>query len=232
MTMFDVEVDVCRRCQGMWFDGGKLERFPDRPSVRRFLPAARQAASRCRKLGHLVPRSLAACASCRSAPVGCPACGSRLSLVVTSACAIDVCVHCEGVWLDAGELELLHGVEGPAPAPKAAPRVAASKAWEVPDATDGGPDPWKAPGSDRPLHALPPLEVRLSSASSMACAHCARRTPLGQSWAKGGDTYCGDCRPEGATSGARLPSDASAVSAADRAGDSGGIVSWLFKLLG
>lgn len=229
----DVEVEVCPRCHGMWFDGGELERFPDRPSVRPFLPAARQAASRCRKLGHLVPRSLAACASCRSLPVGCPACGARLSLVVTSACAIDVCVQCEGVWLDAGEFELLQGVTGPAPTKTAPEKKAAASGWEVPEATAVGPDLWRGPGSDRPLHPLPLLEARLSSASTMACAHCGRQTSLGQAWAKDGDVYCGDCRPAGATSGARLPKDSSGagvVDAALYADDAFDLVSWLSKL--
>ncbi len=229
----DVEVEICPRCQGMWFDAGMLERFPERPSVRPFLPAARQAASRCRKLGHLVPRAMAACASCRSAPVGCPACGSRLSLVVTSACAIDICVQCEGVWLDAGEFELLQGVKGPAPV-KSAPKVAAASGWEVAEASDRGPDPWKGPGSDRPLHPSAPPDVRLNSHSPMACVHCGQQTSLGRAWAKDGDIYCGDCRPAGATSGARLPTDSSAVSVVDAAifaDDAVDIVSWLFKLI-
>jgi hypothetical protein len=216
----------------MWFDAGMLERFPERPSMRPFLPAARQAASRCRKLGHLVPRAMAACASCRSAPVGCPACGSRLSLVVTSACAIDICVQCEGVWLDAGEFELLQGVKGPAPR-TAAPKKAAT-GWEVPAASDMGPDPWRGPGSDRPLHPHAPPEVRLNSASPMACAHCGVKTSLGQAWAKGGDVYCGSCRPAGATSGASLPTDSSAGSMVDAvivADDAVDLVSWLFKLI-
>jgi len=231
MKASDMEVELCPRCRGMWFDGGMLERFPERPSMRPFLASARQAASRCRKLGHLVPRSLAACASCRSAPVGCPACGSRLSLVVTSACAIDLCVQCEGVWLDAGEFELLRGVQGPAPAAKPAPRKrAAAEGWEVPEATSGGPDPWRAPGSDRPLHPQVPLEVRLHSRSPMDCHHCGRRTSVGEAWAKEGNVYCGDCRPRGATAGAQLPRDSSSTSGVD-ADDAVGIFSWLFKLI-
>src|SRR4051812_44526144 len=98
-----VVIDVCPRCAGMWFDRGELELFPDRPSSRVFLAAARTAGSRCKKLGHLVPAAMAACAGCRSAPVACPACRGRLALVPTPRCVIDVCVHCEGVWLDAGE---------------------------------------------------------------------------------------------------------------------------------
>ncbi|WP_257449415.1 TFIIB-type zinc ribbon-containing protein [Archangium lipolyticum] len=113
LRVSDVEVDTCPRCHGLWFDAGELNRFPDRPATRTFLEAARRAPSRCRKRGHLVPREQDACTTCRSEPVSCPSCGSRLALVVTSACAIDVCPRCEGVWLDAGEFELLEGVTNP-----------------------------------------------------------------------------------------------------------------------
>jgi Zn-finger nucleic acid-binding protein len=108
-----VEVDTCARCHGLWFDRGELERFPDRPSVRTFLAVARQAPSRCRRWGHLVPAEQTRCARCRSAPVSCPGCGSRLARVVTSACPVDVCPRCEGIWLDAGGFERLDGVTNP-----------------------------------------------------------------------------------------------------------------------
>ncbi|WNG37073.1 hypothetical protein F0U61_27895 [Archangium violaceum] len=113
LRVSDVEVDTCPRCHGLWFDRGELERFPDRPPARTFLAAARQAPSRCRRRGHPVAREQAVCPTCRSEPVACPSCGSRLGLVVTSACPIDVCPRCEGVWLDAGEFELLEGVTNP-----------------------------------------------------------------------------------------------------------------------
>ncbi len=88
MRAAEVEVDTCPRCHGVWFDRGELERFPDRPSVRAILEAARDAPSRCR----------------------CPACGEPLARVVTRACPVDVCIVCEGVWLEAGGFEQLEGV--------------------------------------------------------------------------------------------------------------------------
>jgi Zn-finger nucleic acid-binding protein len=121
-----VEVDTCSRCHGLWFDRGELERFSDRPSTRPFLVAAREAPSRCRKRGHLVPREQAACATCRSEPVSCPACGTRLARVVTSACALDVCLGCEGLWLDAGGFEQLEGVTDPQARPAVETKPATS----------------------------------------------------------------------------------------------------------
>lgn len=230
MQAGDVELDVCPRCRGVWFDAGELEQFPDRPSVRVFMSSARQAASRCRKTGHLVPRALAVCATCRSAPVSCPACGSRLSLVAAGPCAIDVCTQCEGVWLDAGEMELLRGVKGPAPKP--APRAKAT-GWVVPESTGTGPDPWRGPGSDRPLTPSAPPEVRLNSRSPMDCHHCGERTVLSEAWAKDGDIYCGRCRPPGATSGARLPRDIdSSIPEFGSLGSTRGrsLISWILAL--
>jgi Zn-finger nucleic acid-binding protein len=124
-----VEVDTCPRCHGLWFDPGELERFPDRPPTRAFLAAARQAPSRCGKRGHLVPREQATCTTCRSEPMSCPGCGSRLARVETSACALDVCTRCEGVWLDAGGFESLEGVTNPQarPAGAAAPGAPAQR---------------------------------------------------------------------------------------------------------
>jgi Zn-finger nucleic acid-binding protein len=105
-------VGTCARCHGLWFERGSLERFADRPSARVFREAARRAPSRCRRL-HLVPMTRAECATCQGAPVSCPGCGSRLARVVTSACPVDVCPRCEGIWLDAGGFERLDGVTNP-----------------------------------------------------------------------------------------------------------------------
>ncbi len=58
--------------------------------------------------------------------MACPSCGSRLAWVVTSACPIDVCPRCEGVWLDAGEFELLEGVTNPQVKPAVAVAAAAT----------------------------------------------------------------------------------------------------------
>jgi len=196
----DVQVEVCPSCEGLWFDRGELDLFPDRPSVKSLLAAARLGPSRCRKLGHLVPRALAACATCRSEPVRCPACQGRLTLVTTARCAVDVCTACEGVWLDRGELELLEGMRMPAPVKGSA----VPARWEVPEAARSAADPWKAPGAAR---ALPAAGHRHALRSSVACNHCGESLRVVEAWAFDGDIYCGRCRPEGAVSGTALPAD-------------------------
>lgn len=196
----DVQVDICPSCRGLWFDRGELDLFPNRPSVKSLLAAARHAASRCKKLGHLVPRALAACATCRSAPVSCPGCGDRLALVTTPRCAVDVCASCESVWLDHGELELLEGVQLPPPATRSAPPAR----WEIPAATDSGVDPWRAPGGER---ALPNSSGRSAVRTSITCTHCSTALRVRDAWAFDGDIFCVTCRPPGSVSGDSLPAD-------------------------
>lgn len=43
----------------------------------------------------------------------CPKCGMDLQTVAKGKVDVDVCFHCQGVWLDQGELETLlsHGLE-------------------------------------------------------------------------------------------------------------------------
>ena len=108
-----VDVETCARCHGLWFGRRQWDRLADRPPVRAFLSAARVAPSRCRKPGHRVPAAHRVCPTCQGAPVGCPECGARLARVVTSACEVDVCPRCEGIWLDAGGFERLEGVTNP-----------------------------------------------------------------------------------------------------------------------
>jgi Zn-finger nucleic acid-binding protein len=227
----DVEVDICPSCHGLFFDRGELERFPDRPSLKPLMPAARQAASRCRKGGHLVPRSLASCATCRSEPLGCPGCGGRLGLVSARVCNVDLCAHCGGAWLDAGKFEALEN------ATVTQPRVAptSNKGWEVALATDGGADPWKAPGATAPLPPSDSPTGGLGVLSPLACVQCGIAVSVPRAWAWNGDLYCGDHRPKGAVSGDSLPKnrdprDLSALDASDGV-DLADLVLWVVQLL-
>ncbi|MBN8232400.1 zf-TFIIB domain-containing protein [Corallococcus macrosporus] len=226
----DVEVDVCPRCDGMYFDRGELERFPDRPSLKPLVNAAKQAASRCRKGGHLIPRARALCATCDGEPVGCPGCGARLALVNARVCNVDLCTHCGGTWLDAGKFEALENAT--VTAPKAAP---VAKGWEVAPATDGGADPWKAPGATA---ALPPSDSPtggLGVRSPLACVQCGIQVSVVHAHAFNGDLYCGEHRPKGAVSGASLPRsrDPSTLPSFDASDgvDLADLVIWLFRLL-
>ncbi len=185
----------------MWFDKGELELFPDRPSSRVFLAAARVAPSRCKKLQHSVPRASAACLTCRSAPVSCPNCSARLGLVPTPNCVVDVCAQCEGIWLDAGELEALEGYGQPS---AAAPAAAADTAgWEIPaPAVQEGRDAWEAPGHHGPL---PHSHQRANALRPFECRHCSAALDAQSAWAHAGELYCGNCRPPEAVDGGADP---------------------------
>ena len=158
-----VEVETCPRCHGLWFGRGQWQHLPDRPPLRAFLAAASQAASRCRKPGHQVPAERRVCPTCQGALLGCPKCGGRLARVVTSACALDVCARCEGVWLEAGAFERLAGVT----------QVQAGPAGRV------------EPGALRCADCATPLQGReaFAHAGDVYCARCrppsavARGTP-------------------------------------------------------
>ncbi len=198
-TVQGVEIDTCARCGGLWFDAGKLERFPDRPSAKVFLSIARHAPGRCRRVGHPVGRALMRCADCGAAPAHCPACGWRLAMVPTPACAIDICIHCQGVWLDAGEFELLRA------APSATGITAARfQGWEIPEPSQAAKDPWLGPGqSQAPQRTGYVPNVR----APFSCRFCGASLDLAGAWAYEGDIYCAHCRPAGAVSSRELPMD-------------------------
>ncbi|RKG82646.1 TFIIB-type zinc ribbon-containing protein [Corallococcus terminator] len=229
----DVDVDICPRCHGLFFDRGELERFPDRPSLKPLMGTARNAASRCRAGGHLVPRSLANCATCRSEPVACPGCGARLGLVSARVCTVDLCVQCGGAWLDAGKFETLE--HATVEAPKASPS-GSKVGWEVAPATDGGADPWMAPGATAPLPPSHSPSGGYGLSSPFGCVQCALPVPVSQAWAWNGDIYCGEHRPKGAVSGASLPKHRSPEALPEltmgRNGpDWGDLVFWVVQLL-
>jgi Zn-finger nucleic acid-binding protein len=201
----DTQVESCPGCGGLWFDPGTLERFPHRPSAKHFHLAALHAPNRCRKGGHAIGRALAKCARCGGAPALCPACGARLAMVPTPVCAVDVCTQCEGIWLDAGEFELLEKVNWDEPTPAPTPAAPAARGgWEVPAATDAPAreDPWRAPGQSEPLS-----QRTGDGTHPFTCRHCGAALSVYDAWAYDGDSYCDACRPKGAVSGRELPPD-------------------------
>lgn len=69
----------CRTCHGVWLAGARVDHVIGAPRI---------------------DRSLAVVAHTR---LHCPQDGLRLSALVHHGVEIDVCGHCHGVWLDAGE---------------------------------------------------------------------------------------------------------------------------------
>ena len=207
ITVQSVEIETCSRCGGLWFESGKLQRFPDRPSAKALLPLAQHAPGRCRRAGHPVAQALMRCATCGSPPAECPSCNLRLAMVLTPACAIDVCVRCEGVWLDAGEFEALRGMAGFATTSER--RMPPSPGgWEIPAPSTPAKDPWLGPGQlQAPFKASEIPNVR----APFSCRQCGASLSVANAWAFDGEIYCEACRPPGAVSSRDLPTDSDAA---------------------
>lgn len=84
-NLLDVEVDVCPTCQGIWFDRNELSRI----------------------VGTTQDISVTG-ASMKETPYRCPRCHQTLMEVPYTwdkTMKVDMCASCEGIFLDAGELE-------------------------------------------------------------------------------------------------------------------------------
>jgi Zn-finger nucleic acid-binding protein len=89
--VYDVEVDVCRQCGGIWLDRGEI---------------AALAAYRDSVLDELRTINRGAIApATRSKKLGCPACPGTLEDKVIGAVRVDFCPRCQGFHLDRGELD-------------------------------------------------------------------------------------------------------------------------------
>lgn len=89
-----IEVDVCMKCEGIWFDEGELETLSKivEPKVVEFRT--------------LPPQEV------QDAPIGCPVCddGSFMKKLVherDTHVVYDECEVCRGIWLDGGELKAI-----------------------------------------------------------------------------------------------------------------------------
>ena len=227
-TVQGVEIETCSGCGGLWFEAGKLERFPDRPAVKALLPLARQAPGRCRRRGHAISRAMVRCSACGGAPAQCPVCNARLAMVPTSACAMDICIACEGVWLDAGEFEALRGIAARAAVSPGAP-TATTRGWEIPASSAQLKDLWLGPGQvQAPQRTSGTPNVR----APFSCRQCGGNIGVADAWAYDGEIYCERCRPPGAVSGHDLPPDSKGEQVEPSAGGLGhSLISFLSNLL-
>lgn len=89
LSPIGVLVDVCRGCQGMWFDKGEVSFFAKEP--KRLMEAISHAAS-----------------SASPTTISCPRCSARLSQMAVDGLEIEGCEKCSGLYLDAGEMAKLN----------------------------------------------------------------------------------------------------------------------------
>ncbi|MNT38866.1 hypothetical protein D3C72_1750760 [compost metagenome] len=88
-----IDVDQCPLCTGIWLEAAELKRV-------------------LRAMEHASAESLEAPACPEDeAPMRCPHCGAVAVLVAMPPVHINVCSACQGVWLDAHELDTLKALD-------------------------------------------------------------------------------------------------------------------------
>lgn len=92
----DIELDYCRACGGLWFDNGEMEKILSKKNVPRRLthPIAYDFSQRKKEEGERL----------------CPRCGVVMKVINHKGVAVDVCMQCQGIWLDRYELSKLMGI--------------------------------------------------------------------------------------------------------------------------
>lgn len=102
-------VDHCRRCGGVWFEKGELERLRSVPPATLFarLVGAEEAVTpRCHACHAHVERREVACPACgHEQRLECPVCAERMRLTGHGELRLDVCAGCESLWFDHHELK-------------------------------------------------------------------------------------------------------------------------------
>ena len=85
--LWSVETDVCKLCNGLYLDRGELLKLTSN-----------------RPLHNITTKYLGVDSDSK---LLCPGCGSIMDMESVSGVEIDVCLQCNGVWLDSDELEQL-----------------------------------------------------------------------------------------------------------------------------
>ena len=89
--IWNVEIDKCDSCLGVYLDKGELMTLTDN-----------------RPLHHLTTKHLGIDSG---SELLCPSCGSIMDDEHPGGVEIDVCLQCNGVWLDKKELDLLKEID-------------------------------------------------------------------------------------------------------------------------
>ena len=104
----DLRLDYCRRCGGIWFDAGEVDRLRQcHPRALAAHVVLGQDAHRmkCHTCHASMPRNADHCPACKwKNAVLCPTCGRPLRPVEQAGVKLDVCRHCRGAWFDNVEL--------------------------------------------------------------------------------------------------------------------------------
>jgi Zn-finger nucleic acid-binding protein len=88
----DIIIDICPKCSGTWLDHGELKKLIKDRKITDYLT---------KEIGTQSKSELV-----------CPRCGGLMDIESADDVEVDVCLSCNGVWLDEGELEDLKSKSG------------------------------------------------------------------------------------------------------------------------
>ena len=83
----NILIDICPKCRGIWLDHGELNKL-----------------LRNRKLSDYLTKHIGTQSKSK---LVCPRCGGLMDIEAAEGVEVDVCLSCNGVWLDCKELEKL-----------------------------------------------------------------------------------------------------------------------------
>lgn len=104
----EIELDHCRRCGGIWFELGEVQRLRRQPSQALWDRVSEQPPSSrtlCHSCHAPIDRNAAVCSACGSRnTIDCPVCQQALEPQTYQNVRLDACKSCRGVWFDHAEL--------------------------------------------------------------------------------------------------------------------------------
>ena len=104
----ELELDYCRRCGGVWFELGEVQRLRRHPPDvlwRRVSPHPSDSRTLCHSCHAPIDRNVHDCPSCGSRnAIDCPVCQRPLEPQTYQDVRLDACRSCRGVWFDHAEL--------------------------------------------------------------------------------------------------------------------------------
>jgi Zn-finger nucleic acid-binding protein len=86
----NIFIDICPKCGGIWLDHGELNKLLKDKKLSDYLTKDIGTQSKSKLI--------------------CPRCGGLMDVEHADDVEVDVCLNCNGVWLDSGELQELKSV--------------------------------------------------------------------------------------------------------------------------
>jgi Zn-finger nucleic acid-binding protein len=108
-----VEIDLCRRCGGIWLEHGEIQRLRVQPfrQFRAIVPVHDLGErARCHTCHAFLDREDDSCLACgASNQITCPHCDHVMRIIRHAGLRLDACDQCHGVWFDRHEVGAIWG---------------------------------------------------------------------------------------------------------------------------